>query len=123
MSRPITETVEAIDALIGLFKGISERRKDGKLSVVDIASLTAHNFASVVKAASGVDQIPGEIKDLQPEEVDFVVAHVMSHHGWPDDPVSREIVAAVLNLLRSGVQVYRAVEARMSPPKAEVVPE
>lgn len=79
MEKGIKETLELIDGLKLLAVTGKKVAADGKLSLGDAGALMGllGKLGDLGKAVSGVDQVPAEVKDLSPEELEQIGAKVL----------------------------------------------
>lgn len=82
--KGIEETKDALKFIIGFGEAIDKSLEDGKIGYADL-----FNFAPVMMDAgaafSGIDQVPGELKDLSKEERDELVKFVEEEFDIDND--------------------------------------
>lgn len=57
------EFKDLMDALLGVSVGIKAALADGKIDLVEIMGMVTSDFALLIKAAQGIDQLPVEAKE------------------------------------------------------------
>lgn len=103
------ELNDVIDFALAAVKVFYAAEADGKIDLNDLALLFPL-IPSAQAALSGADQIPAELKDLDPTEAAELVARVMA--GFTvSDPKARQIIDASLKFALDGFSLYKAIKA------------
>lgn len=72
----VKNLVEVLDLVVSLGKVVGEVVKDGKVNVWDLPKL-APLWTSAQAAIAGLDQVVGEIKDLDSAEVETLMSKMV----------------------------------------------
>lgn len=91
---------------------------DGKVGVVEGAMIAVNLLGSAKDAFQGIAAVPGELKDLTPEEVE-ILADILFPALVHLPSAKRDALSAAIGLVREGVNLARTLAA----PKAHPVPE
>jgi len=109
----ISETIEAVDAVIDLANLGLAIGKDKKVDVMDLPVLMAAIpglAVSIPKALAGVNKIPGELGDLSTEEGESLIGHAMGKLSVGDGKAKRVVIAA----LKAAAADYELVKELLS---------
>lgn len=68
----VKETLEVLDAGISVAKKLKEVMADGEMSWVDGVKLAITEAPSLMKAVSGIQAVPSELKDLDRAEIELI---------------------------------------------------
>lgn len=124
MKHSIQQTAELLAFIAGVVKDtVDAHAKDGKVSVWDATKIAIANLRTGMDAFQGIKDVPKELADISPEEMDVLYHTVMEQLQWPDRMVSRDLFDANYNFLRVCVQHWLVVKNTLHPPKATPIPD
>lgn len=67
----IKESRELIQAALGIVNDLANKRSDdGRIDMIEAASVAMSNTPALIRAVQGIDKISGEVKDLTPAEAE-----------------------------------------------------
>lgn len=116
----IKESKEAALALASLITAGIAANADGKVSPFEVVSILAGNTGKLLDAVKGMKEIPGELKDLDEEELrdlSLAIADAIAPEGV--DNHARAKAFSLIDLLGAILSTYRTFA---DTPKAEPVP-
>lgn len=122
-SKGITETRDLLIAIGGLVRGGIEANADGKVSVWEGVKLGLSNLGPVIEACSGISEVPAELMDLQPEELDALYPDVMVALGWSTLEQARNIFDTLFAWARGSLVTFITLKNLINPPRAVIVNE
>lgn len=117
----LTELCVAIAAMIRAAMDTKESGK--KLTTWGIIKILWKNRVKLIAASGGIDEIPAELADIQPEEMDVIYWAVILELKLPEHSIPRDVFNLFFNTTFHAVNNYRIFMNTIRPPKAEVVPE
>lgn len=124
MTTGIQQTSEAISAAAGV---ADDARKawsdDQEISVWEIAKIIGGNARELITAFVGCSEIPAELADADPDELDQCYWAFIRKFDIPDNTQSRDLFNNDYNGVRSVLAWWRTRQNILNPPKAEVVDE
>lgn len=101
----IEETAELVDLAAGLGVAAYNMLQDGKISLGDYLYLIPV-LPLLGPAVGGISKVPAEIKDIDPEEVDILIARTKGKFDIPFECVEE----FVENCLEIGLKVFRNIQ-------------
>jgi len=90
LSFGIEETQEVVDFGISLANAVIKSLADGKVGFSDIPNFVSPVF-KLPKALSGIDKVPYELNDIQPEELEQLKSFVKANLDVADEK-AKEII-------------------------------
>lgn len=127
VSSPMRSTTQTTELLVAVAKltadFIKAKQDDGKIGPLESMKLLLNNAGDLVAGVSGVQEIPAELKDLTPEELDLLRTNVLSALRWAPTPGALAQFDLIYELARHILYVIRQMSNFLAPPKAEVDPE
>jgi len=93
MKTGIKETKELLGFLLGLSNALGESLEDGKVTLIDIASL-ATPLLDAPEALTGLTEIPSELSDLDDAEREEILAYAKEEFSIPETCVEEIVECA-----------------------------
>jgi len=121
--KSVKNTTELLAVIASVWRSALDAKADGEITKMEAMQMVLKNVVGIVTAFDGIAEIPGEIKDLHPEEMDILYKSVMDELCWPEHSTNRDVFNIFFNLLFHCVNSWRLLECTLNPPKAVVVEE
>jgi hypothetical protein len=124
MKKGIQQTTEAVTALLALLVSTAKAKADdGRVSRPEAVGLMLGNAGALWTAASGISEVPPELADLDPEELDKLMRVVLASRAWEADDSKTDIVMACYDSVRQLLATVRRIENTIYAKKAVIVEE
>ncbi len=120
-TKNLTEAVVCVAGLVDdCFKAYLN---DKKISVWEVTTIIGGNLTASVAAFAGITEIPSELADLTPEELDEMYSPVMERLQWTDYETGKNIFDSLFNWVHGTLLTFQRLRDLIHPPKAEVMQE
>lgn len=103
---------EVIDLALTGVEIVGKAKQDGKIDAADLG-LLLQLVPVLSPAIDGIGEIPAELANLDAQEAQELVAHVMAKLVIKD-PKAVAIVGASLKMATGGLELYRALQSKES---------
>ncbi len=122
-SKGITQTRDLCVAVGSIVSDALAANEDGNISKMEGVKLAFNNLSEVIAACSGIAEVPAELADIQPEEMDELYHATMTELQWPEHSINRDVFNIIFNLVWHAVNSWRLLQNTLNPPKASIVIE
>lgn len=106
-SYGVKETSELVSYVIHAVRVGGDILEDQKITLSDAGSIWGL-LDGLNDATQGIDQIPGELKDLDVAEADKLIEIIMTNYSFPSDQ-AKEVVDKTLKALRACYELFTLV--------------
>lgn len=120
-TKELKELLVAVAKLVASYN--RAKADDGKVGALEAVRLIMGNASDLISGVTGVQEVPKELKDITPEELDELRFAVCAALEWAPTPGALAQFDLVYDLVRHILHVVREMANFVKPPKAEVVAE
>lgn len=97
----IQQTRELVIFVCRVIRGVEKALADKKITTFEGIKIAVANAGEAITAAKGITEVPKEIENLQPEEVDALHGDCVLELQIPDNLESRGKFNMIFNLIRN----------------------